>query len=54
MVTQNIEKKRSVNVTKCPQHIKLPDLLHMCAPFFDLPSNISAMQHTHIIPPQRP
>ena len=28
-------------VTKCFQQIKIPDLLHVCAPCTELPSNIS-------------
>ena len=30
-------------VTKCLQHIEIPDLLSMCAPCSELPSNISTM-----------
>ena len=33
----------SFDVTKCLQQIEIPDLLHMCAPCSELPSNISTM-----------
>ena len=33
----------SVDVTKCPQLIEIPELLHMCAPCSELPSNKSTM-----------
>ena len=36
----------SVDLTKCPQQIVIPDLLHMCATCSGLPSNISTMAFT--------
>ena len=44
-VKQEEEKKKigfddSVDITKCLQQIEIPDLLQMCAPGSELPSNI--------------
>ena len=33
----------SVDVTKCLEQIEMPELLHMCAPCYELPSNRSTM-----------
>ena len=40
---KNVGSDDSFDVTKCLQQIEIPDLLHMCAPCSELPSNISTM-----------
>ena len=34
----------SFDVTKCLQQIEIPDVLHMCAQCFELPSSISTLE----------
>ena len=41
--SEKIEFDDFFKVIKCLQHIKIPDLLHMCAPCSEQPSNIRTM-----------
>ena len=40
------EFDNSFDVTKFPQQIEIPVLMHMCAPCSEIPSNLSTMLDT--------